>query len=284
DRAARDADAARRPRLGVAAEPLTDEKAEELGLKEAKGVVVVEVLKGTPAEKAGVKADDVILSVGGKAVEDPAGLVTVLREAKPGAEVDVVVVRAGKKTTLKGVKLAAPKGDGDKKPEKAKPEGDKKPAKEKAGGGADGQPLTLELDIKPGEGVKPLALRAEGRADGKPLTLVRPVGGKPLALEVKPADGKPLALRVEGKPAAGGTKFDTTNIRINDGEFQIDAKADGTAYRVKGSVEGGKAVPSEVRITAGDEKAAKYKSLEEVPAEHRAAVKQLLAGISGGGR
>jgi beta-lactamase regulating signal transducer with metallopeptidase domain/tetratricopeptide (TPR) repeat protein len=253
---------ARRPRLGVAAEPLTEERAEELGLKEAKGVVVVEVLKGTPAEKAGVKEDDVILAVGGKAVEDPAGLVTVLREAKPGAEVDVVVIRGGKKTTLKGVKLAAPADGGENKPEKdpkAKPEGEKKPAKEKpAAGGEAAGPKTFKFEVVPAEG-------------GKPLVLVRPAEG-----------AKPLALKVEGKPAAGKTKFESTNVRINDGEFAIEAKTGETTYQVKGTLEGGKAVAAGVRITAGDEKPADYKSVDAVPAEHRAAVKQLLSGIGGG--
>lgn len=293
--------APRRPRLGVSASDLSEEKAEELKLPaDTKGVLVVEVIKGTPAEKAGVKVDDVILTVAGKPTEEPAGLVTVLKEVKPGAKVDLVLVRGGKKTTLKGIELAAPEADS---PKKADP---KPKATPKAEGGADAKPKTFKLtevkpvdgdgqpnvfryEVKPGEGVKPLV------REGKPLSLeVKPVEGLrldvPITLEAKPVEGLKLVKPAEGakpvriSPAAGKVKFDTTSININDGEFQIDAKAGDTAYRVKGAVEGGKAVPSEVRITAGEEKPAKYKTLEAVPEEHRAAVKQLLAGIGGGAK
>ena len=53
------------------------------------------------------------------------------------------------------------------------------------------------------------------------------------------------------------------------------------AYRLTGTVEGGKAVPSSIAVTAG-RKTGKYKSVDDVPEEHRAAVRQLLSSVGGG--
>jgi serine protease Do len=58
---------------------------------------IAEVDKGSPAEKAGLKADDVVIRFGTSRVEDPDDLITLIKERKPGDEVSIRV-RRGKKT------------------------------------------------------------------------------------------------------------------------------------------------------------------------------------------
>jgi serine protease Do len=55
-------------KLGLRIEPMTDEAARRLGLQRSRGVLVAAVKSGSPAEKAGVKTSDAILSVNGTRV------------------------------------------------------------------------------------------------------------------------------------------------------------------------------------------------------------------------
>jgi serine protease Do len=60
--------------LGINATRLTPQMADFLGVSDQKGALILEVRKGTPAEKAELKAGDVITSFDGKTVESPADL------------------------------------------------------------------------------------------------------------------------------------------------------------------------------------------------------------------
>ena len=55
--------------IGVQIQPVTADIADSLGLKNARGALVAEPQSGSPAEKAGIKAGDVIVSVNGDAGE-----------------------------------------------------------------------------------------------------------------------------------------------------------------------------------------------------------------------
>src|SRR5262249_44619115 len=63
-------------------------------------VVIETPLKGSPAEKAGLKNGDVVLKVGATAVADLDGTVKAVRAAKPGEKLDFRVSRDGKETTV----------------------------------------------------------------------------------------------------------------------------------------------------------------------------------------
>jgi serine protease Do len=75
---------------------VSDEIANRLGLKEAKGVLVTSILDGSPAYKGGVQEGDVIVSVAGKPVQDDRQLQAVIAAQAPGKPVEVAVVRDGK--------------------------------------------------------------------------------------------------------------------------------------------------------------------------------------------
>jgi C-terminal processing protease CtpA/Prc len=89
-----------RPRLGVELIETTPELREHLGGSESAGVLVSKVLAGTPAERAGVRVGDLILSVDGVEVGTHGDLIRELRE-KAGRTIELEVGRDGRRTTLR---------------------------------------------------------------------------------------------------------------------------------------------------------------------------------------
>lgn len=86
--------------LGVAIQDITPDLAKAMGLKEVKGILVSDVLPGAPAEQAGFKAGDVILSVAGKEMATAHALTSTVASMEPGSKVDIQILRDGKRTTL----------------------------------------------------------------------------------------------------------------------------------------------------------------------------------------
>jgi len=92
---------AARPRLGVSVVELSDQLAEKYGVKDQAGVLVSAVNAGSPAEKAGLKAGDIILEVDGRIVADADSLTRVLRRVPDGDSVELKISRDGKPMALK---------------------------------------------------------------------------------------------------------------------------------------------------------------------------------------
>lgn len=65
-----------------------------------KAVVVNAPIEGSPADKAGLKKDDIILKVGGTAATDLKTAINAVRETKPGAKLDIRISRDGKESTV----------------------------------------------------------------------------------------------------------------------------------------------------------------------------------------
>ncbi len=89
--------------LGVSIGLIDDQLAAKLGVRQHQGVLVSEVLSGTPAEKAGFRAGDVILAFAGQAVGDPRQLQAVVERSPAGSKQRVDVMRSGKPLTLQVV-------------------------------------------------------------------------------------------------------------------------------------------------------------------------------------
>jgi serine protease Do len=86
----------KRPWLGIKMKSELDETdARALGMSKPAGVLVQDVIPGTPADKAGIKAGDVILSVNGKDVNAANEIQTIIAEHKPGDAVSVKIYRDG---------------------------------------------------------------------------------------------------------------------------------------------------------------------------------------------
>ena len=81
--------------LGVFLADVNEARAQELKLSEARGAVVGKVREGSPAEKAGVKADDVILGYNGLRVESKAEFNRMLNDTPPGRIITLGISRAG---------------------------------------------------------------------------------------------------------------------------------------------------------------------------------------------
>ena len=86
--------------IGVSIQTVTPELAQSFGMKEAKGALVGEVVKGGPAEKGGIKTGDVIVTFDGKSVKTANDLPRLVAETAVGKSVGVTVVREGKETNL----------------------------------------------------------------------------------------------------------------------------------------------------------------------------------------
>ena len=86
--------------LGVGIAEVPDEDVSKLGLSEARGVVIRDVMPGEPADQAGVKAMDVVLGVDGEPVQGPRDLQRIIASSPPGKTVKLQIVREGKETEL----------------------------------------------------------------------------------------------------------------------------------------------------------------------------------------
>ncbi|MDL2209938.1 DegQ family serine endoprotease [Desulfovibrio sp. OttesenSCG-928-O18] len=91
--------------IGVTIQSLDANGAKALGLPDTKGALIGDVVPGHPADKAGMKAGDVILSVDGSPITDSSDLSRKVAAIAPGKDVKIVVWRAGAKHELK-VKIA----------------------------------------------------------------------------------------------------------------------------------------------------------------------------------
>jgi Do/DeqQ family serine protease len=89
-----------RSKLGVGVQSMNPEVAESLGLKDTRGAVVTSVEAGSPAEHAGLKVQDVIVSYNGHPVTDSNALRNMVASTKPGGTAEVKVLRDGRNETL----------------------------------------------------------------------------------------------------------------------------------------------------------------------------------------
>ena len=137
----------RRGWLGVRIQQVTDEIAESLNIKPARGALVAGVEDKGPAKPAGIEPGDVVIRFDGKDIKEPKDLSRVVADTAVGKQVDVVIIRKGKEET-KQVTLG--KLDDTDKPQpasaKTQPEIDK-PVTQKVLG-LDLAPLSKELRAK----------------------------------------------------------------------------------------------------------------------------------------
>ncbi|ADE11515.1 DegQ family serine endoprotease [Sideroxydans lithotrophicus] len=84
-----------RGRIGVTIQEVTRELADSFGLTKAGGALISSVDKGSPAEKAGIRASDVILKFDDKVVTSSAYLPRIVAATKPGSKVKVQLWRKG---------------------------------------------------------------------------------------------------------------------------------------------------------------------------------------------
>jgi serine protease Do len=176
--------------LGVNIQPVTDDMAESMGLKTAKGAIVAEAMSGTPAADAGLKAGDVITKLNGQVVDDASDLTRRIGSFKPSDKVELTYMRDGAEKTA-SITLADQKNE-----TVAKADG-----KQEKDQGALGIQIAPAKDGDKGVaivGVDPNGTAAEqGLAVGD---IILDVAGKPVS---SPADVKSgiASVRSQGKKA-----------------------------------------------------------------------------------
>jgi len=97
--------------LGVQIQPVTQDVADSLGLKEAKGALVAGMTDNSPAGKAGVKQGDIIVGFNGAPVAELRDLTRAVASTRKGSVAKVDVLRDGKTQTINVTIAAMPKSE-----------------------------------------------------------------------------------------------------------------------------------------------------------------------------
>jgi serine protease Do len=101
-----------RSQLGVMIQSVTPELAKEFKLPDAKGALIGEVTRRSPAERAGLKDGDVIIEFDGRQIEDSRHLRLMVAQTPPGASIRLKIVRDGREQSLTAKLEEAPAGRG----------------------------------------------------------------------------------------------------------------------------------------------------------------------------
>ena len=103
------AQSSQRPWLGVATQEITNSLREGLDYR-GSGVLVTSVVAGSPADRAGIRKGDVLVSFNSRTLDTPSALVDLVRDAKVGQNVSIIVVRDGQRRSL-SARLASRSAD-----------------------------------------------------------------------------------------------------------------------------------------------------------------------------
>jgi len=97
--------------LGVIVQTITPELADSFGLKQRKGALVADIEESGPADKAGIKKGDIIITFDGKEIKEMSELPLTVAQTPVGEQVEVTILRNGE-TLTKKVKIGELKEDG----------------------------------------------------------------------------------------------------------------------------------------------------------------------------
>ncbi len=177
----------RRGKLGVGIQEITSDLAKSLALREVRGVLVNSVEAGGPAERAGIRAGDIITAVNGTRVDDANALRNHIAGTAPGSDVALTILRDGREQQIHA-RLTELPADKDSTESSSGPEG--------RGGqlGITVEPLTPELAYQ-------LGLRRG--TQGVVVTDVDP-GGPAAEAGIQPDD---VILEVNRQPVKSSTEL-----------------------------------------------------------------------------
>lgn len=190
--------------IGVRPAAMSPELAKQLGLPtDLKGALVETVTKGMPADKAGIRATDVIVEINGMAIKSDSAMRRAIGETKPGTTVNIKVYRDGK--TI-GIPVTVAALD-----EKALAANDRKADEtlQRLGFSVDSVPANIakELQLEAGQGVIVTEISRRIRIPGlKVGNVILSVNGNPVSSaedftqalgEIRAGEGLSLVIRDE---------------------------------------------------------------------------------------
>lgn len=79
--------------LGGKFAPINDDVADELGIEVQDGMVAIEIIEDSPADKAGLKEKDILKKIDGQAIDGPKTFQSILFQTKPGQTIKLGIVR-----------------------------------------------------------------------------------------------------------------------------------------------------------------------------------------------
>ena len=85
--------------LGVVIQDITPEMAESLGAKE--GVIIAQIMPGSPADKAGLRIGDIVIEIDGQKISEVRDLQFRIMRTQPGREISLKVLRDGKEVNIR---------------------------------------------------------------------------------------------------------------------------------------------------------------------------------------
>ncbi len=86
--------------LGVEPQDVTPDLMRAFGLKQHEGIIVAGVLRGSPAYQSGLKVGDIVLTMEGTDLRDSIDFLNAIAPLKPGAKVELTVLREGRRQTV----------------------------------------------------------------------------------------------------------------------------------------------------------------------------------------
>ncbi len=86
--------------IGIEVQEITPELAESFKLPDSQGALIAGVLRGSPADRAGIRPGDILLMVAGKRVTDAQGMLELIAGQTPGTQAQFKLRRDGKETEL----------------------------------------------------------------------------------------------------------------------------------------------------------------------------------------
>ena len=86
--------------IGVESQDITPELAGSFGLGRERGAIIAGVVRGSPADRAGVRPGDILLAVDGKPVSNTNDMMNLIADLPPGGKARMTVMRKSRETTL----------------------------------------------------------------------------------------------------------------------------------------------------------------------------------------
>lgn len=86
--------------IGVEVQELTPELAESFKLGSTQGTLIAGILRGGPADRAGIRPGDILVEVSGTSVTDSSSMLNAIAALNPGKSATVTVIRNGEEIHL----------------------------------------------------------------------------------------------------------------------------------------------------------------------------------------